>query len=88
MCKYIVFGFETCPNSKALHLQGYIYFGSGVKYSMIKTMSLFKDICKELKLWLSIRYHGINRAINYCKKGEQPKSEWQSHKELGPKWGT
>jgi len=29
----------------------------------------------------------INRAINYCKKGFQPKSEWFDLHEKGPKFG-
>lgn len=85
-CKYLVFGFETCPNSGAKHLQGYLYFGSEKK-SMISTMKILKSLDDSFKPWLQTRFGKINSAINYCKKGEQPKPEWFNLHEKGPNWG-
>lgn len=37
-CKYLCFGRETCPKTKRLHLQGYIYFASAKSFSACRKL--------------------------------------------------
>jgi hypothetical protein len=86
-CKYIVFGYETCPESGRKHLQGYLHFGVD-KSSMIKTMKCLKILDVGFKPWLQERFGTINRAVNYCKKGEQSKDKWfKYHENKKHDWG-
>lgn len=77
---YAVFGEETCPNTFAFHLQYYVEF----TYSMpCKTFQNRAD----KKCFYEARKASPKRASDYCKKGEQPKSEWNELHENGPNFG-
>lgn len=84
--KYITGGFEICPETKRYHVQGYLHYGNN-KYSMSMCVKFFKEINELFKPWLSERYFGIKRAVDYCHKGEQEKKEWKKFKHEGKNFG-
>ncbi len=66
---YTVMGFETCPDTKKKHLQGYTEFGTQKTYKGIKKMFGRDDI------HLEKRKGNQRQAIDYCKgltKGKTP----------------
>lgn len=78
---YIVFGKETGEKGTK-HLQGYCEVKSA------KTTQTIKKLLGINKLHVEIaKAKNKNIAINYCKKGEQPKTEWDELKEKGPNFG-
>lgn len=78
--KYIVFGEEQGDVKETPHLQGYVEWKEG------------KAIDPSLKK-LDKRIHWAERkgtaqqAADYCKKGDQPKPEWQELGTAGPSYG-
>ena len=80
VCKYIVFGKEVGENGTP-HLQGYIEFASK------KTMKGLKKL-NDRAHW-EVKYDDSNpkEASDYCKKGEQPKDEWEKEGIDGENYG-
>jgi Putative viral replication protein len=77
-CKYIVYGNEVGENNTP-HLQGFVIFEG------TKTMVAMKKI-HPTSHW-EITKKTSETASNYCKKGEQPKEEWDKHHDDGPNFG-
>lgn len=77
--KYIVFGQEKGDEGTP-HLQGFV---------QCKRMreSAIQRVCKRLKPQYLYTTSTPSRAAIYCKKGEQPKDEWNTLKEHGPNYG-
>lgn len=77
---YIVFGQEVGEEKETPHLQGYVEFCNA-------------RFGRALRKLLDGRIHWTERrgtakqAALYCKKGKQPKIEWDSLKEKGPNFG-
>jgi len=76
---YAVVGSETCPTTGTWHFQGYAIFKAE------KRLSALKKIMPRAH-WTKADGTPMQNS-NYCKKGEQPKAEWDAHKEKGPNWG-
>lgn len=68
-CKYLVYGKEVGANGTP-HLQGYIYFKNQRAFKGVK--SLFPST-----VHLEAAIACAEKNIQYCKKGEQPKAEWE-----------
>jgi hypothetical protein len=77
-CKYLVYGNEV-GESNTPHMQGFTIFEG------TKTMVAMKKIHPTCH-W-EITKKTSETASNYCKKGEQPKSEWDKHHDDGPNFG-
>jgi len=61
------------------HIQGYICFKKKRKLSVLKKMFP--------RAHFEVKRGTVAEAITYCKKGEQPKEEWELHKSEGPSYG-
>nr|QKV51323.1 putative replication associated protein [Crucivirus sp.] len=77
---YIVFGKEKGEECHTPHLQGYIELTNIMKLTTLK--NIIGKRCH-----LELRSGSQNDAVNYCKKGEQTKSEWREKKEKGANFG-
>jgi len=77
---YIVFGKEVGEEKGTPHLQGYIEFEHAHRGSALK--KLFNG-----RVSWGPRKGTAHQAATYCKKGEQPKAEWDEFKEFGPNFG-
>lgn len=77
---YIVFGKEIGEVNKTPHLQGYIELTNIMKMTTLK--NIIGNRCH-----IELRAGSQKDAVNYCKKGEQPKSEWKELKEKGENFG-
>lgn len=88
-CKYVVYGKEKGDKCGTPHLQGFIAFDSKRTINGIKSNRKGNEICRAalFRARLEETYGTIEDAINYCKKGEQPKQEWEELKEKGANWG-
>lgn len=78
---YIVQGLETCPTTGKKHLQTFMQLPYPMSISAIKKI-LQDDTAHLEKMWGT-----ANVAAAYCKKGEQPKDEWDTQNEKGPNFG-
>lgn len=77
-CKYLVFGKEVASTGTP-HLQGFIYFQNPRVFSGVR--NLFPQ---GTHIEPSI---AVEKAIAYCKKGEQPKAEWELDGVKGNNYG-
>ena len=77
-CKYIVFGKEVGVD-RTPYLQGFVIF------SGTKTLTALKKVHATAH-W-EITKKTSESAANYCKKGDQSKSEWNLHHDDGPNFG-
>lgn len=68
-CKYLVYGKEVGANGTP-HLQGYIYFKNARKFAGVKT-------CFPQRVHLEAAIASAEKNIAYCKKGNQPKAEYE-----------
>ncbi len=78
---YCVLGLETAPTTGTKHLQCYFEFKNTMRAS---------TFWKKVNLpgsYFESRKGSQARAINYCKKGEQPSEEWDRLHETGPNFG-
>lgn len=75
---YWVFG-EEVGDSGTPHLQGYCEFKYPTKFSTVKK--------KLPTAHIEERIGTAKDASNYCKKGEQSKTEWKQWKDGGPHFG-
>lgn len=78
--RYMVYGKEVGEEGTP-HLQMFVYYKNQATFSAVKKR--FPRAHIEVKAKDST----FKDAINYCKKGEQPKLEWIEWKEYGPNWG-
>lgn len=78
---YACVGSEICPDTRRPHLQCYFEF----KHDM--RQSAFTNKLGTSVYYFSSRDGTQERAINYCKKGEQTKEEWLQLHEAGPNYG-
>lgn len=87
-CKYVVYGKEI-GESGTPHLQGFISFFNARTINGIKAKRKGNEISRFALFRASLEETRgtIKDAINYCKKGEQPKDEWKEFKEKGANWG-
>ena len=76
--KYFVFGEEVGENGTP-HLQGYVELKDKAKWTTVHN--------KLPKCHVEGRKGPARKASLYCKKGEQPKAEWEQHGEDGPNFG-
>lgn len=81
--KYIIFGFEICPDTGRPHLQGYLNLHKG-KDKSARSLKKFIDIDE-----IHIKYATGDSLVNkgYCSKGEQTKTEWNELNIKGPNYG-
>jgi len=77
-CKYIVYGKEVGASGTP-HLQGFVYFKNPRVFNGVK--SLFPE-----RVHLEVCRH-MEKAIDYCKKGEQSHQEWEDHGVDGVNFG-
>lgn len=76
---YIVVGEETCPKTKVLHWQCFIYYNNKRKWSAIQ---------KKMKpRHFGQIYSTPGDNSRYCKKGDQSKAEYRSLGRNGPNYG-
>ena len=75
---YVCIGEEISPSGTP-HLQGYIYLPQK------KSLRQMKAVCPEAHF--EIAKGTPLQAANYCKKGDQPHSEWEEHGINGPAFG-
>jgi len=78
-CKYLVFGKEV-GESGTPHLQGYIYFKNSRAFNGVK--SLFPQ-----SVHLEAAIASTEKNILYCKKGAQPKAEYELDGKNGLNYG-
>lgn len=76
---YMIVGYETCPETKRDHYQGFVYFTNRRKWSSVRKLFEPSHIEPMEKTPVA--------AANYCKKGEQSKEEWKKLGSKGPNWG-
>lgn len=60
--EYLIYGRETCPETKKKHLQGFCYFQNG------KSMSATKKLFKDNAMHLEPTKGSIAQNIKYCSK--------------------
>lgn len=78
-CRYLVFGREIAPTTGTPHLQGYIYFHSERSFDEVRKILAPAHV--------DIQVGTCSEASNYCKKGEQEKSEYKTLGIKGPNFG-
>lgn len=76
--KYGCYGMERCPTSGLWHFQGFVSYDNPRSFS--GTKKTFRDAHLEPAFT-------VDRAIQYCMKGDQPKGEWKEHGPEGENWG-
>lgn len=79
-CKYLVYGREVGEKCGTPHLQVYMEFNKQVRFNTFK--KVFPRAAN-----IKRRMGTPLQASNYCKKGFQPKAEWEELKENGPNFG-
>lgn len=75
--KYLIYGKEV-GESGTPHLQGLIQFKNQRSWNAVRKLLEGADVRASSDPW---------SAMLYCKKGAQPKAEWEEHHELGPTYG-
>lgn len=78
---YLVVGLEVGQLCGTSHMQGYIEFENA------RSLKGVKKILGNQKIHLEIRKGTPEQASNYCKKGEQPSTEWEEMGINGPNFG-
>lgn len=76
---YLIIAFET-GESGTDHIQGFIHFGITARSGCV-----LKKYFPRAKIFKCVG--SIQSNINYCKKGEQPKDEYDKMKTKGPNYG-
>lgn len=77
---YLVYGREVSGTGTP-HLQGYVVLHERTRIGTVKRMF------NEPRIHLQTRLGTQEQAINYCKKGEQSKEEWNELNTVGPNYG-
>jgi len=80
-CDYIVFGREIAPTTGTPHLQGYVEWRNGTSGQTLQNKF------GSNKIWVFTCQAARDFNIKYCKKGEQPKDEWNTLKDKGSNYG-
>lgn len=78
--RYIVVAHEKGENGTE-HLQGYVLFKT------MKSMAQVKVFLNTDRVHLETQRGTSFQAMMYCKKGEQPHTEWETLKNQGPNFG-
>lgn len=78
--KFLICGLEIAPTTGTPHIQGYVEFTGGTRFSTLK-----KKGPKQIR-WM-ICSGSQQQNIDYCSKGEQPKEEWEKYRTTGPNYG-
>lgn len=81
LARYAIAADETCPTTGTPHIQAYVALRKDKK----QRQSGWKKMLPRAHLTFSHRTEKY--ASDYCKKGEQPKDEWDALEEKGPTWG-
>ncbi len=76
---YCVFGHEVGEKEATPHLQGYMEFKSPKQWQVINK--------KIPGVFVQARFGTAEQAANYCKKGTQPKNEWETEGIEGENYG-
>lgn len=79
-CDYIVFGREVGEEEKTPHLQGFIHWANA------RTGISCRKIFANRAHWAK-QMGSFAEASSYCKKGNQPKAEWEELRSQGPNYG-
>lgn len=61
---YLVFGYETVPNTGTPHLQGFLVLSERKRHAQLMRYLFF------VRAWLQIARGTPTQAVDYCKKGE------------------
>nr|AQU11779.1 replication protein [Cruciviridae sp.]AQU11781.1 replication protein [Cruciviridae sp.]AQU11783.1 replication protein [Cruciviridae sp.]AQU11785.1 replication protein [Cruciviridae sp.]AQU11787.1 replication protein [Cruciviridae sp.] len=77
--RYLVCGFEIAPSTGTPHMQCYVNFSTPVKWETFKNVVYPNhfDKCNGTPV----------QNMQYCKKGEQSKQEWNDFNVKGPNYG-
>lgn len=78
--KYYVWGEEKGENGTP-HLQGFVWFKNQLVFNTVKA------IFRESGAHIGTCNGTAHENMLYCKKGEQPKAEWELQKSNGPTYG-
>lgn len=73
-------GYHEVGPSGTPHIQGYAELSKQVAFNTIVTTL-------ERRAHIEARQGPVNKAVDYCKKGEQPHDEWQESGSGGPNFG-
>jgi len=76
---YAIVAMETCPTTGTPHIQGFAYFKAETRLSALAKLLPRAH-------WTKCNGTALQNS-NYCKKGEQPKEEWDLFREKGPNFG-
>lgn len=78
ICRYFMYGRETCPTTGRKHLQGFIYLKNPMRITALQ------------KVW-TMTYKVANGTVasnkKYCSKGDQPKEQYELLGAEGPDYG-
>lgn len=82
--QYLIYGSET-GNEGTAHYQGFLYFVNPRTPLGIKRLPGFERAHIEIA---GDRSAGYKKAIDYCRKGDQPHDEWLEQGIAGPNFGS
>lgn len=88
-CVYIVYGKEV-GESDTPHLQGFVKFANERHENAVRKLFIAQGLNANGKTNCANIEKAINvdRAIDYCMKGEQSKKEWEEHNIDGENYGN
>ena len=81
IARYAIAANEVCSDTGTPHIQAYVALTRNNK----KRWAGWKTALP--RVHLEVRQGSEKRASDYCKKGEQPKDEWEKFHETGPNFG-
>lgn len=77
----LICGRERGEVTEVQHLQGFVRFPS------LKSLDQLKTLLPRAHLEQKSKHSTFRRAWDYCRKGAQPKAEWEEQHEKGPNFG-
>jgi len=83
-CSYGLVAVEQCPSTNRYHLQMYFRFKNARSWNAVKKLEPFASMNAHIEV---CKGRG-DQNVTYCKKGTQPKVEWEESGALGPNYGS
>lgn len=91
---YLVISHEVCPGTDRHHIQGFIYFQRERAFPNVNAAFInspghvfTQDGKQTVHLEKQFKMSTPQDNARYCKKGSQPKAEWEQLKDKGPNYG-